>query len=154
MIKVEELQFKSFDDFELAWRWTNPEHAQFSNETISEIKILSPTSAELIHAKSMRVMGNYCLDAKQFAYVQRINTSGSLENIQCWLNDLPPRSEELVFTSWSEKICTLTSFEIVKTNWDNFFYPSSDDAIVLPLSEQWVLYYFHEEEFQFGQRRA
>jgi len=37
--------------------------------------------------------------------------------------------------------------------WDDFCYPGSDDVAISPEDDSWLLFYFHEEMFEFGQRR-
>jgi hypothetical protein len=35
-------------------------------------------------------------------------------------------------------------------NWRALFCPSRDDVIIQSLDQDWVLYYCHEDEFEFG----
>jgi hypothetical protein len=51
------------------------------------------------------------------------------------------------------EVCVLPAAEFL-ANWQRIFMPARDDAIVLHNLSSGVLFYCHEEELEYGQRKA
>ena len=95
-------------------------------------------------------------------YVSRSSLKGNYElfrtdldvvetsKVNKWLFKKQQRSEQqvLVLFDFSPKaaICT---WEIFVKYWDDFCYPSSDDVFIFPMKKNWILFYSHEEMFQY-----
>jgi hypothetical protein len=52
--------------------------------------------------------------------------------------------------SWDATTAVTAPFVLVARHWSDFFYPSSDDAAVIPPHLKWMLAWHHEELFEFG----
>jgi len=59
----------------------------------------------------------------------------------------------LVFLSWDPNVALRTPWGIFRDYWDDFCYPASDDLTITPADDSWLLFYFHEEMFEFGKRK-
>jgi len=55
-----------------------------------------------------------------------------------------------VIVSWDTDTAVTAPFAVVARHWSDFFYPSSDDAAVIPPYVEWMLTWHHEELFEFG----
>ena len=48
-----------------------------------------------------------------------------------------------------EQVCRLSTATFIES-WQDIFCPSRDDAIILGEDADWVLFYCHKDEFEFG----
>lgn len=85
-----------------------------------------------------------------FSRLTRTKASITNEKGRGWLLEQNPNLEERIILSWTEELVIRTTWKIFTEHWDDFCYPASDDLIVFPESETWMLLYSHTEEFQFG----
>ncbi len=63
---------------------------------------------------------------------------------------VPIPVNEPVIVSWDTDTAVTAPFAVVARHWSDFFYPSSDDAAVIPPYVEWMLTWHHEELFEFG----
>jgi hypothetical protein len=78
------------------------------------------------------------------------------ERIKCdeatpdWLRRrIPIQALVVLIVFGDEEVCQLPTSTLV-AEWENIFVPGRDDAIILEPDSNWVLYYHHENEFEFG----
>jgi hypothetical protein len=83
------------------------------------------------------------------------DTSGTPAEGRGWLKQLTRRLPvpEYVVLSWSPEIALVTTLNLFITHWDDFCYPMSDDATILPPDLSWKILYQHEEVLCFADRR-
>jgi hypothetical protein len=72
-----------------------------------------------------------------------------IEQVTEWLREREPQLDLPVTVSWQRDQALRTRWETVTRWWDDFFYPGSDDAIVVPDSPRWLLAFHHEDWFSF-----
>ena len=148
----------SFEDIlkcQLKWRWTEPDHAQFSQEELDQIKPLVEPDAKQVHQLLLKSWDDYSLVPDQFvSIVEQSTKDQKTSSIVAWLQKTVPTEEPIFFISWDDRNCVSCSRDLFVSRWDDFCYPSSDDVLISPQSMNWLLYYFHEEVFYFGVRNG
>ena len=55
-----------------------------------------------------------------------------------------------MIVSWEPRLAVSAPFSLIAEHWSDFFYPSSDDALVTPHTVDWLLTWDHDERFEFG----
>lgn len=132
-------------EFPLAWRWTDSRYAVLSESVMSQLQPLGPQEARLARER-----------ARSFQHDSSITHPADVsdEDGCAWLREQHRGLSDIVTVSWSPDCALRTSWQIFTEHWSDFCYPSSDDVSVWPDSERWVLFYHHEEQFEFIQRPA
>jgi hypothetical protein len=57
------------------------------------------------------------------------------------------------FVVYGEEEVFRVSSSVFISRWRDMFLPSRDDVVVIPPSEEWCLFYCHEDEFEFGKKK-
>jgi hypothetical protein len=138
----------------LAWRWTDAKYAVLTDATLAQMQPVEQREAERMFQRSLRFLVRDSLSPQEFGSILRQSADVPVEVGRRWLREQQTDLSARVFVSWQQDTAIRTTWEIFTAHWDDFCYPSSDDVIVWPQSERWALFYFHEQEFQFGKRRA
>ena len=134
----------------LAWRWTDSRYALFPENILAQIEPVDLRRAEDLFRHSLRLLGRDELSPEAFETVVRSRADIPTGAGCAWLRAQQPDLFARVSVSWEKSVAVQTTWEIFSSRWDDFCYPSSDDVVVWPESENWALFYHHEEEFQFG----
>jgi hypothetical protein len=71
---------------------------------------------------------------------------------RAWLRQQHNGLDAIVIIAWSPECVLRTNWRIFTDYWSDFCYPSSDDVAVWPEAERWILFYDHEEQFEFAGR--
>jgi len=154
MIKLADADFVAIDEFPLKWRWTDVKYAQLSAATLAAVRPLSVPKANIVWATSQLFVRHDTLDPELFEPVVQFNGAKLSENdVSMWLQTLGIPRDVSVLLSWDREWAVSAPFVIFCDNWSDFFYPGSDDLVIFPLTEQWAIYFHHEEVFYFGRRR-
>jgi len=135
-----------------AWRWTDADYAVLPEATLAQMQPIEQREAERLFQSSLRFLVRDSLSPQEFTTIVRHSADVPAEVGRSWLREQQPDLSAQVVVSWQQDAAIRTTWEIFTAHWDDFCYPSSDDVIVWPESERWALFYFHEQEFQFGQR--
>lgn len=136
----------------LAWRWTDADYAVLPEDTLAQLQPVELREAERLFQRSQRLLVRDSLSPQEFTAIVHHSADVSVEVGRCWLRERQPDLSVQVFVSWQTDAAIRTTWEIFTAHWDDFCYPASDDIVVWPESERWALFYFHEQEFHFGQR--
>jgi hypothetical protein len=131
-------------DFPLIWRWTDSRHSMLPEPVLSQLQPLGAQEARLAfeHVKSFQ----------QFPGIK--HTADVSDGEGCsWLRNQHGGLADIVTISWSIDWALRTSWQIFTEYWSDFCYPF-DDVTVWPDSERWILFYHHEDRFEFIQRRS
>lgn len=135
----------SLADDRLKWRW---------GET------LTPTLRWLATAKSHAVYAvlmdygsrhEYTLSGEYVTAVERCPTDSTEATVMPRLLQHEPdvgRDILLAYAGHPDQVYVV-NWGVFCAHWDDFCYPS-DDVIICPLTEEWVLYFCHEEAFMWG----
>jgi hypothetical protein len=91
---------------------------------------------------------HYGPDPAKFVRIERLDVDDSGTDSSEWLAPKLDPGPVLIVFSHSDVCQATTSFFI--ENWRDLFCPSRDDVIILPKLGDWVLFYCHEDEFEYG----
>jgi len=145
-----EQDFIPFNDFELKWRFTEKRHNIIVQEDLSLLRPLSKTKTAKFNKYSQQYLGNASLLSSAFNQIDTLKIRNSQETVNTWLSEKNINPETNIIISWDNSSGLVTQWQIFCKYWDDFCYPSSDDILIWTATENWVLYYCHEEIFQFG----
>ncbi|QDS99233.1 hypothetical protein [Adhaeretor mobilis] len=142
------------EDFELCWRWRDPQYILLADEELSEITPLCPTAAQKVYsvARSFTLDSSFRLSSSLFRECVDCDTSGEPSDGRKWLERVTRSfdpSLDIVVT-WSEELAVATKLWLFVKYWDDFCYPMSDDTTVFPSELKWAIQYWHEEHLYFG----
>ena len=132
-----------FREFPLAWRWTDGRYAVLPEAVLSLLQPLEPHEAKLAFER-----------AQSWQRKSGVTHSAQVSDADgcAWLRARHARLSDVVTISWSREWALRTTWEIFTEYWSDFCYPSSDDVMVWPDSERWVLFYSHDQQVEFVQR--
>lgn len=92
----------------------------------------------------------YGLDDSAFDHVDRLDVGNEYGRAWEWLAPRVGTGNLQVVFSKSD-VCRMDA-AFFAANWQDIFCPSRDDVVIVPETGAWVLFYCHEEEFEFGTR--
>ena len=130
------------EEFPLAWRWVKSPHAKLSKEILSE---LSPLSLESAMRLAISTPRNFPPGATRF------DSSGNDEATRQWLKQLVVLAQRVTI-SWDQETALTLPWSVFCEYWNDFCYPSSDDADVFLESGQLFLRWNHYEVFEHDSR--
>ena len=149
MLKIEDPDHRSLDSFPLHWRWD-----ELPAEVLNSIRPLNQSKARELCQYSLGFSNQSGLVGSLFEHVSQIETSDDSPEIRQWLLECSSDLNQTVAVSWDNELAALVSWKVFCEHWDDFCYPSSDDAAIFPLSGEWMLFYSHDEYFMFGKIAA
>jgi hypothetical protein len=144
----------SIKDFILYDRFIQDEYGGLSEEEIYQVKPLSMVAAKQIHDELMPLFGKYKLldSSVQKVIIIRCEYDKGEMDIENQLLSLIPNHNEDLIISWLQDTAVKVPIKIFFKHWDDFCYSSSDDVFISPISKKWILYFMHENYFEFGFR--
>lgn len=158
MISLDKMEMQTIpmDEFELKWRFTEEEYNVLPNHHLSVIQPLNKDASESIGNLlfDTGLMGQYKLNKEHFSSITKLDLrTKSEKDGRKWLGNLNVDSKETVFLFWDSGVSAFTNWDIFKMYYEDFYYPVSDDLILINRNVNWVLYFFHEEIVSFGLRK-
>ena len=154
MIQFTETDFRPLEQFDLKWRWTHPRWKQLPETALSQIRPLITAKAQELSQQTDGYTDTYRLSEQLCEEVLRINAKGEVQKVRDWLLGQVSDQRLSVIVSWEPGVAVFVRWGVFCDYWDAFCYPASDDVLVYPLSQEWVLFWHHEEFFSFGRRRT
>ncbi len=155
--QITEADFVPFDQFRLSWRFTNPKYNQLPQADLSEIRPLNEKTAKSLAQHARDFVDNSGLVKDELSSVISCRTfidTVDPRSITQWLFDRVPPIDQPILILWLLlKDAIITKWRLFPKYWNDFCYPSSDDVLILPVTAYWILFYSHEEIFEFGIRR-
>jgi hypothetical protein len=136
---------------DIDWRFDNKQ------QVLEKIKVLDTETENIIwdKLKGDNFIHDYELNENKFETFENIEFSNNYDRVTTRLKELfknTSTNDKVVLTWFSARHSFLTDLKTFVDNWDDFFYPSSDDIIVINETWDWIIYIAHFECFQFGQR--
>lgn len=120
-----------------------------------ELKNIRPLKLEVshkLHDKLLSVHQQNGLNCTLTKYLREIQYNDDNESIiQDWLNNLPLIQSEQIILSWTSDTAIMTTWGTFTARWSDFWYPSSDDLTVTPVSMSWVRAMSHDGRFQWAE---
>jgi hypothetical protein len=138
-------------NFPLVWRWTEETHVVLPDLVLAQLKPLATDSSVELDERLKSSVTRDGLMIDTFDNLREHDASQSAED---FLISLGIEDSCNIFLSWDSKTAIKTTWCIFKLYWDDFCYPASDDIYVTPDDDLWLLFYHHEEIFEFGIRKG
>jgi len=150
MIELNQDDYQPLDSFPLKWRWTDEQWTLLPPDVLAKIRPLTRARARELYETIYVYKG---VKKGPFEIIDTIEVENKNDQeVRDWLMSNLSKIEELVVASWSPDQALVTTAGIFCDHWDDFCYPSSDDLSLLPITQDWILFYSHEEVFFFGQK--
>jgi hypothetical protein len=153
MISFEDSDFRPLDELPIKWRWTDSRWNILPKEALKTIKPLVETKASELCQYSLPFFDQSGFNESLFENIKQVDAAEETLEIQQWLLGCSSNLNQTVIVSWDKKMAVLVQWKVFCEFWDDFCYPASDDVAIFPYSEEWMLFYQHEESFIFGKRR-
>lgn len=121
-------------------------------EVLKKIKVVDKEAENLIwdRLKSDNFIQDYTLNKDKFEIFETIEFADNYDDVTIRLKELSIKNDKILLIWFSAQHTLLTDWKTFIDNWDDFFYPSSDDLIVINENWDWIIYIAHFESFQFG----
>lgn len=87
------------------------------------------------------------LNAEKVASIERADAEA--ENIDSWLKKRC--TGNLILVIFGRDAVLETNIGFFLNNWRDMFCPSRDDALIVSETKSWIMFYCHEDEFEFGE---
>lgn len=145
------------EQFALKWRFTDPRYRVLPPIHLEQVKPLSSESSQRLWDQTLPLHKGLPFTAGFFDVVESIslnNTESSADrSVRKWLFNRGVPFKSSVYLSYQPDVAIATTWKMVVKYWDDFWYPSSDDLIVVDDSFAWTLFFWHESEAFFGDNR-
>src|SRR5437773_723557 len=118
------------------------------SETLPDADWLSESEARAVYDRVTPLLSHdhYGLESTIVRDLQRIPADAAAPD---WLSSRIPRDESLLLIFGSREVCRIPS-SAFHAHWRHLFYPSRDDVVIISERGGWVLFYCHEDEFEYG----
>lgn len=127
------------------WRWPDT--------VLPSLRRLIPTSARAVWSVLWDYYGSrgsYTLSGDYFTALERQETETDEQAVTSWLRrHAPATSQEAVLAYEQHDHVYVVGWEVLCRHWTDFCMPG-DELVLSPLTEEWILYYHHEEVFLWG----
>lgn len=128
----------NIEDFPLAWRWTQATHTVLPIEVLKTLTPLCLESAQLLSESVPSFFPEGSL---------KFDTSNEELDAGQWLKNLGVASQQVTI-SWSNNMALSLPWLTFCKYWDEFCYPSSDDADIFLKNNRFFLRWNHYELFE------
>lgn len=129
------------------WGWRWPETVR------SSLRRLIPTTARAVWEVLWDYYGrrnSYRLSVKYFTSSERRETDTDEEAVEAWLLQHAPDANQDVLLAYEQHDHVyVVGWDVFCQHWADFCSPG-DELIISPFTEEWVLYYHHEEVIFWG----
>ena len=145
-------------EFALRWRFTDPKYRLLPATHLAQVQPLDAVSSRRLQDTASR--WSYETDPANGTFATAARTSidaytpDEVCRVRTWLYERGIPLSRRVFLSWNGELAALTTWKMVIRYWDAFWYPSSDDLLVLDASQSWALLLWHEEHAFFASDAA
>ena len=133
-------------EFPLAWRWTDSRYSVLPETVLSQLQPMELHDARRAFQRAQ--------EFRSHTRHSRVTHSADVpdETGCAWLRQQHTGLGDVVTIAWSPECALRTTWQIFTDYWSDFCYPSSDDVAVWPEAERWILFYDHQERFEFSER--
>lgn len=89
----------------------------------------------------------YALSEHYFTAVEECDASRDDASVASWLRLHDADATQDVLVSHRSQGVYAVTWGLFCEHWSSFCHPASDDVVISPFSESWVLMYYHEDVF-------
>ncbi|WP_157198478.1 hypothetical protein [Mariniradius saccharolyticus] len=134
------------DNLDINWRFED------KKEILTQIKILDRKAYDLIWEKLFHdnIVGKFTLNEDKFKTFEAKDFNNDYNWITARLHEFKNKEDDIILI-WADGQALLTNFQTFIENWDDFYYPSSDDLLIINSKRDWIINLTHYECFRFGQ---
>lgn len=147
---TESLRFTA-SDFALV---TSGSRASRWNDTVRVgMHTLKPHITEAVEKVLIPYLSRWgiMLSEQHFSAVELTDTNKDDTDVEAWLRRHSAETDRQVVVLYlGQSEGYLVDWTIFCSHWVHFCYPG-DDMLICPVTEDWVLYFYHEEIFYWGQ---
>jgi hypothetical protein len=129
---------------------------RFETEVQPHVRLLTPTTARAVHTDLVaRYISTraFSLAADKVHAIEEYDASGDDGLVASWLRSHETDMTLDVLVSHGSLGVYLVMWGLFCAHWGDFCLPSSDDVLICPVSETWILLYDHEDIFFWGRTR-
>ena len=139
-------KYVSSDNLDINWRFED------KKEVLTQIKILDRKAYDLIWEKlfNNNIVGKFTLNEDRFKTFETKEFNNNYNWTTARLKEFKNKEDEVILV-WADGQAILTNLQTFIDNWDDFYYPSSDDLLIINGKRDWIVNLAHYECFQFGQ---
>jgi hypothetical protein len=155
-----DFEYRDLEEFPYKWRWIDSKYNVLPEHELKMIFPLAEKSSGLLFDLALKYSQDWEYHPSEdlFYDVDSIETKDKSEDsdikgIRIWLSNRLPKDNPEIFISWQPDTAVRTNVNLFVKYWDDFCYPG-DDVAIFPLSEEWVLLYWHEGRFYFAKRKT
>ncbi len=114
------------------------------------IRWLSPDNAANAYESQIgqSSTNRYGLNDASVTQIEQCDAAGDSDLVDQWLADRCAGTELRIIFGLDSVFDT--SVEFILTHWRDVLCPGRDDALILSLDHNWLVFYCHEDEFEFG----
>ena len=122
---------------------------RFDTNVLPHVRILTAETGRSVHDVLSRYVSTrgYTLSEHHFTGAEECDASRDDAVVASWLRAHDADAAQDVLVSHGYHGVYLVSWGLFCERWSSFCHPASDDVVIAPLSEAWVLLYHHEEVF-------
>jgi hypothetical protein len=131
----------SVENFPLAWRWTQKSHAELPPSVLANIRPIDSTLAHQLYQRGENAL------LRQAAVGERSCRTEDKGEAREWLRWFGLPADSRVTVVWSHELGVSLPWGTFVEHWEDFCYPSSDDAFIFLPSGSDVISYEHHEMF-------
>ncbi len=163
MIELTPRDFRPLDGFPLSRRWIGSAKELLPIETLTHIHPLREAKASELWLPgddryidelwqcAFKDIPEPLPSTSLFEFILRIDVNqDGVSVVTKKLRSLSLPDDEIVVVQWEQEIAVTVPWGILRENWYNFCYPGSDDVSMCPVTETWLLLYYHEDQIIFG----
>ena len=146
--------FELMANFGLAWRWTDERWNLLPEDDLLAIRPFKKEAAGKLNEYSLELLEKVTKAEGPYALVLSVECGDDAAEVDVseTLQKHLVNCDQNVYVSWDPGYAVKCRLDVFCNYWDDFCYPSSDDVVVWPASETWVLMYRHYETFQLYQK--
>jgi hypothetical protein len=94
----------------------------------------------------------YGLDSVRVNGIEKLNVDEDGPGHAAWIASRLGRGDATLLVIYGPDEACRVRADFFVEHWRDLFLPSRDDVIILPELGEWILFYSHEDEFEFGHR--
>jgi len=134
--------FVGIEGFPLAWRWTDERYVKMDASDLALIRPLRTESAAVAWQRIREL-------PKAFGVAEVFEGAppggdDHFATVRTWLEDHIHADSGDLLLLWSSDTAAVVSARLFARNWNDFWYPSSDDLDVVPVDERWMIRIHHD----------
>jgi hypothetical protein len=152
-MQFKESDFIALEDFDLKWCWTDARWNKLPDDALEQIRPLTENKAQEIDDVSAKFFKQVGPGGPETNRIRSFNCSGDPSHARTWLKGLNINPSITVVWSYDQSHAAIVTWNVFCEYWDDFSAPGAQDIAIWPLTEEWLLIYWHEEWLYFGANR-